>query len=217
MVKTHTWVRASILFVFMSLWAGVSGAADGDANLQIASPWPRWGKGMEVGVRAVGRFGMGSNINTPPGDVLLNLQGHIWYDHIVEGHVSLGFGLANSTVALGFGSKINLFEIAQLTKVNVSSTQTGMTRGLGTPLLQNFMIFASLHFDYFIFAGPQPGSGLTYSSTQFTVLPGLGGQIFFNVESNFVRKIYLEGSASYMSANSANYLIPYLGIGLELR
>jgi hypothetical protein len=172
---------------------------------------------MEFGIRALGRFGTGSSINNPPGDLLMNLQGHIWYDHMFEGHVSLGFGLANSTVALGFGGKVNLFEIAQVSKVNVSSTQSGTVRGLGTPLLQNFMIFAILHIDYFIFPGPPAGSGLTYSSSTFALLPGLGGQIYFTVESNFVRKIYVEGSASYMSANQANYLIPYLGIGLELR
>ena len=216
------WSKIGLLvFCGAVLIADASFAADSDAPdpnvVQAASPWPKWVKGMELGIRALGRFGTGSSINNPPGDVLLNLSGHIWHDHIVSAHASLGFGLAHSTLALGLGAKLNLFEIAEVSKVSVSSTQTGVVRGVATGFLKNFMIFLGLDLTYFIFPAPAAGSGLTYSSSLFALLPGVGGQLYFNVESSFVRKIYVEASASYMFANQANYIIPYLGIGLELR
>src|SRR5687768_9109275 len=61
--------------------------------------WRYWQPGFETGTRALGKFGRGDSINLPPGDVMPFAAYHLWFQHLIEVHFHVGYGLTNSTFA----------------------------------------------------------------------------------------------------------------------
>src|SRR5262245_20579752 len=112
--------------------------------------WPKWQKGVELGARALGRFGTGSNINAPPGDFVIQAQYHIWYQHLVDVHLNLGFGIGRGAFMFGIGSRVNIVEFIE--DPTREMMVRGLQRGVLSKVLKNFMLFFSL--DYLRFSFP---------------------------------------------------------------
>lgn len=175
--------------------------------------WPRWQKGIELGARAFGRFGAGTNVNTPPGDIITFIGAHLWYNHTIELHAHASYGMQNGTVMLGGGTRINMLEFIE--DPTRDAQIRGLHRGLLSGLLQNLMFFVCLDVDHFSFRPPE-NPGLTYELNTWRVMPGAGAQWFFYIKNGFAGRFYLETSFSYSNIGGSHYISPLVSLGAEL-
>jgi hypothetical protein len=196
------------------LSAGESLAASPYTRFQPSTfRWGKWSRGIEIGARAIGRFGKGENANLPPGDFLTEGQGYIWYQHSVSLHASLGFGMSNSTFMLGGGFKVNLWEI--LSDPTGAVNEAGLRRGLLGKVLQNFMIHIALDAKYYSFADPLPG--FDYETGVLNYEPSVGVQWYFDIPNTFAERYYVSMTMAYANMNQSHYFLPFVGIGLVLK
>ena len=72
--------------------------------------WLKWTRGVDLGLNALGHFGVGNSIDSPPGGFGIQARYHIWYEHLVEAHATAGFGVQNQAFLLGGGFKLNIVE-----------------------------------------------------------------------------------------------------------
>lgn len=174
--------------------------------------WPKWQKGVELGARALGRFGAGTNINSPPGDLMVQGQYHLWYQHLIDLHLNLGLGISSGTFMYGGGVRVNLIEfIEDPTK---EMLVRGLQRGLLGKVLKNFMLFFGAEYLHFSF--PQPGPGLNYAASEWKLIPEAGAQWYFFIPQNFAGRFYLETSIGYGTFGGSKYLTPVFSLGAEL-
>ena len=176
--------------------------------------WPKWQKGVDLGLRALSRIGTGANINSPPGDVMINLGGHIWLRHTVDFHVALGIGLGNGTFSYGVGTRLNLIELIS-DPTNEMITR-GLQRGVLARTLKDFMLFISLDLAHYSYKEPDPGSGLDYPTSAWQFIPGAGVQWYFRIKNEFASRFLIETSMGFTKAGASTYLIPAFVLGAEL-
>ncbi|MCM2324700.1 MAG: hypothetical protein NDJ90_15685 [Oligoflexia bacterium] len=178
--------------------------------------WPKWQEGFDIGPRAIGRFGRGSNINSPSGDILMQASYHAWYQHMIDIHALVGYGVSNSTFAFGGGVRVNLLELIE--DPTSEMFIRGLQRGLLAPILKNFMVFLSLEMIHYNFPRPAGSDrmALTFSTSAWEVMPGAGAQWYFYVPQRFAGRFYFETAISYMRVELSHYFSPYFGIGAEL-
>lgn len=216
--------KARALSVTISVWLVVTAAAlaafparaevvaaDDDNFIYV---WPRWQKGAELGVRAFGRFGSGTNINTPQGDLLVQAQYHLWYRHLVGLHVNLGMGIMNGTFMYGAGTRLNVLEFIE--DPTREMLVRGLQRGVLGSVLKNFMLFLSLDYLHLGFKDPEPGSGLDYEASVWKLVPGAGAQWYFYFPQKFAGRFYLETAIGYTTLGGSNFFTPVFSLGAEL-
>lgn len=174
--------------------------------------WPKWQKGFDLGTRAFGRFGAGSNLNTPPGDWLVQGTYHLWLNHIFEMHGSFGLGIINGTMSYGVGAKLNLIEFIE--DPSSDMMMRGLQRGALSKVLKNFMLVAGV--DYLHLGFREPASGLTYEASAWKIIPSFGAQWFFYIPQNFAGRFYIETSIGYTALEGSNYFLPVFSLGAEL-
>ncbi|MCM2277437.1 MAG: hypothetical protein NDJ89_05120 [Oligoflexia bacterium] len=178
--------------------------------------WPKWQKGFDLGTRALGRFGRGSNINSPSGDLMIQGSYHLWYQHLIDVHAVVAYGISNSTFAYGGGIRLNMLELIE--DPTSEMFIRGLQRGVLAPVLKNFMVYLNAEFLHFSFSRPPNADeqALTYETSTWKALPGVGAQWYFYFSNSFAGRFYLETTISYMKIDQSHYFSPYLGFGAEL-
>lgn len=176
--------------------------------------WPRWQKGFHLGAHAVGRFGAGTNLASPPGDLIPEFAYHAWINHIFEFHGSFGYGVANSTVLYGVGAKLNLIEFIEDPTSEMS--MRGLQRGVLARVIKNFMIFAGADLMSFSFRDPVATKGEAWGPEGWKIVPSLGAQWYFYFPQEFAGRFYLETSVGMTKLGGSNYFAPLFAIGVEL-
>ena len=177
--------------------------------------WPRWVKGFDLDFRAMGHFGTGESLNTPPGGFFLNASGHIWWDHLIELHANLGVGVTHGMFLFGGGTKLNLLEFTADPTGEMQAR--GYQRGLASKFLKNVMFFASFDYNHYSFPTPDPALGLDYPTSVWAIQPGVGAQWYIFLKQDWARRFYIETSGSFMRISGNNYVVPSLSFGAELR
>lgn len=201
-----------LVLVGSASWAQAdSGMADSEYSFYA---WPKWQKGLEFGARAFGRFGKGDNVNTPPGDWMLNASYHVWNNHLLEVHAGLGFGVNNGTFIYGVGSRLNLLEFIE--DPTREMMVRGLQRGLLSNTIRNLMIMIGVEVMHLNYHPPDPSSGLTYTPSEWKIVPTAGAQWYFHVEQNWAGRFYLETSVGYTTVSGSNYFMPLICFGAEL-
>jgi hypothetical protein len=167
-----------------------------------------------LGGKFLGRFGSGTNINAPPGDMFVQASYHIWSNHVIEFHADLGLGLSKGGMLYGLGVRLNLIEfIEDPTK---EMMVRGLQRGMLSKSIKNFMLFLGLDFDHFSFKEPDPALGLSYETSAWKIIPSLGVQWYFYFNQGFAGRFYIETSVGYAQFGGSNFFIPFVGLGAEL-
>jgi hypothetical protein len=203
---------AAVILVLASALGPTQARADASQILQIFN-WPRWQKGLSLGIRALGKFGKGTSMNAPPGDWLIEADYHVWFRHLFEAHVVAGYGLSNSTMTYGLGVKLNLIEY--LRDPTGKTRAEGIQRGLASGMVQDFMLYASVDFRHYSFKDPTPPA--VYETGTWAIQPALGAQFYFNIRTEWARRFYFALEAGYATLNDNKFLVPYAGFGVELR
>jgi hypothetical protein len=200
------------LLPFCLLIGAVQVRADEDPGIYIYH-WPEWQSGFDAGLMALGHFGRGSSINTPPGSLGFRGQYHYWWDHLLEIHGTFGLGFGGYSYMLGAGVKVNLIEYVEDVSGNIRAK--GIQRGLLSKAIPNFAIFGSVDLAHYGYGTPLAGA--TYNTSITVLQPGLGIQWYFYLRNGFARRFYLETSGAYTVIDGGSYIVPYVGIGCELK
>lgn len=180
--------------------------------------------GFDLDFAPLARIGKSVDALAPQGDLFIQLTPHYWYNHLIELHALVGYGISYGTLELGAGTKVNLLEVfgtpgsRTVLKDVPGFGDSGLhQRGLLGNILGDFMLYIGVAATHYSLPQPNAALGQSYDPSTWVTEPSVGGQLYSRIPTSFARRWYLDLSISYVPLGGTNYLAPSVGVGFELK